>query len=266
MTDDRHIVMTATDLTIGYRAGKSLSEVARGLNLTLAEGTVTALLGPNGIGKSTLLRTLSRQQPALEGEVRVFGSDLSEMTAVEVARLISVVHTERTNAGALTVGELVGLGRQPYTGFFGRLSATDRRIVSESMEAVGVESLASRFMATISDGERQKVMIARALAQQTPVMILDEPTSFLDVASRLETIGLLTTLARDHGKAILLSTHDISDAMTVADALWLMLPDHTVAAGPKAEILATPLMDSLFAGRSIYFDPSTLSYRFNSRK
>lgn len=260
---DHKSVLTTNNLTIGYRNGRSNVVIAKGLNLNLAEGTVTALLGANGVGKSTLLRTLSRQQPALEGSVNLFDIDMAKLSADEVARKISIVHTERTNAGALTVREVVGLGRQPYTGFFGRLNNDDRRIVEEAMAAVGVEGIAGSYMANISDGQRQKTMIARALAQQTPVMILDEPTSFLDVASRLETIGLLSTLARDHGKAILLSTHDISDAMTVADALWLMLPDHTVAAGSKTEILATSLMDRLFTGGTIHFDPSTLSYRLH---
>ena len=188
--------LLAENLTIGYRQGGHEKIVAADVSLSLQRGVVTCLLGPNGAGKSTLLRTLSCRQPALRGVVvTADGEDLTKFKPMDVARKMSVVYTERTNAGALTAREVVALGRQPYTGFFGRLSSDDRRIVNESIEAVGVASLADRYMATLSDGERQKVMIARALAQRTPIMILDEPTSFLDVASRLEIMQLLKEIA-----------------------------------------------------------------------
>ena len=256
-------VLTTEDLTIGYSGSRSRDPivVASGLNLELRDGMVTALLGANGVGKSTLLRTLSRQQELLAGGVRIFERDMRKLSAGEVARAISVVHTERTNAGALTVREVVGIGRQPYTGFFGRLNSDDRLIVDEALEAVGISAIAGRYMANISDGQRQKTMIARALAQQTPVMILDEPTSFLDVAARLETVGFLSSLARDFNKAILLSMHDIADALTVADRLWLFRPDRTIVDGPKDELVDSGLMDSLFPDSPIQFDHKILDYR-----
>lgn len=259
---DHKSVLTTNNLTIGYRNGRSNVVIAKRLNLNLAEGTVTALLGANGVGKSTLLRTLSRQQPALEGSVNLFDIDMAKLSADEAARKISIVHTERTNAGALTVREVVGLGRQPYTGFFGRLNNDDRRIVEEAMAAVGVEGIAGSYMANISDGQRQKTMIARALAQQTPVMILDEPTSFLDVASRLETVQLLVSLARDYNKAVLLSMHDVADALTVAHRLWLFRQDRTIVCGLKSELIASGDMDRLFDNRSIQFDEKIMDYRF----
>lgn len=254
--------LSARGLVIGYRDGRRPAvEVATGIDVYLPQGSVTCLLGPNGAGKSTLLRTISGQQRPLAGEILVGGSPLEAMSLGEVARRMSVVYTDRTNAGALTVREAVGLGRQPYTGFFGRLSDGDRQIVDESIRAVGVEALARRHMATLSDGERQKAMIARALAQRTPVMILDEPTSFLDVASRLEIMELLRMLARDFNTAVLLSTHDVASALTVASRLWLMPGNRRLIAGTTDTLLADGSLPSLFAGRNVRFDAVAMDFR-----
>lgn len=265
MTDhgrhDTEAALAASDLTIGYRQGRNAHAVAADINLSLPCGTVTCLLGPNGAGKSTLLRTLSRQQPPLAGRITVAGHDLGKASISDVAKMMSVVYTERTNAGALTAREVASLGRQPYTGFFGRLSADDRRIVEESLEAVGVAPLAGRYMATLSDGERQKVMIARALAQQTPVMILDEPTSFLDVASRLEIMQLLRMLADRYDTAVLLSTHDVASALGVASTLWLMPGDGRFEAGTAEELISSGSLPRLFEGRGVEFSPSAMDFR-----
>lgn len=258
---DKAPALEASGLTIGYRQGRRTSIVASDIDLTLPAGTVTCLLGPNGAGKSTLLRTLSRQQPALGGRIVVEGHDLSQASIAEVARMMSVVYTERTNAGALTAREVASLGRQPYTGFFGRLSADDSRIVDESLEAVGASALSERYMATLSDGERQKVMIARALAQRTPVMILDEPTSFLDVASRLEIMQLLRMLADRYDTAVLLSTHDVASALTVASRLWLMPGGGRFETGTTEALIASGSLPRLFEGRGVEFSISALDFR-----
>lgn len=260
----RHTTLQTENLSIGYRNGRHTTVIASGMNLELYSGTITCLLGPNGIGKSTLLRTLARQQPAIDGRITVNGRDIQKASIRDVARMMSVVYTERTNAGALTAREVASLGRQPHTGFFGRLDATDRRIVEESLETVGIAKLASRYMATLSDGERQKVMIARALAQQAPVMILDEPTSFLDVASRLEVMQLLTVLTRDYSTSILLSTHDVGDALNIANQLWLMPPDGEIITGDVDTLTASNKMDALFPGRGITFDHKAKDYRLTS--
>lgn len=260
MTNDQP-TLNASGLSIGYRNGQKVTVVASGLDLELYKSTVTCLLGANGTGKSTLLRTLARQQPALAGEIRVDGLNLADAPQRQVARMMSVVYTERTNAGALTAFETVSLGRQPYTGFFGRLDNSDRRIVNESLDAVGALPLANRYMATLSDGERQKVMIARALAQQAPVMILDEPTTFLDVASRLEVMDLLSRLAGEYATAVLLSTHDVADALAIAGQLWLMTPDNRMICGPADELVQSGKMDMLFPGRDIRFDTAARDYR-----
>ncbi len=255
-------IYTTHDLAVGYRNGKNAVTLLRGLNLTLESGKLVALLGQNGAGKSTLLRALTCDEKPLSGTIQVDGRNLAEMSQKERSRLIGLVSTDRIQAGALTVRELVALGRQPHTGFLGRLDDEDHEIVRQSMEDAGIIGKAEDYVASLSDGERQKAMIARALAQQTPIIILDEPTAFLDVASRIETMRLLQTLAHDRGKAVLLSSHDISQSLMLADELWLITTDRQVITGTTTDLLASGAMDRLFTNRSIHFNPQILDYSF----
>lgn len=171
------------------------------------------------MGKSTLLKTLTGFLPKLEGSLLLDGKDISEFSQRALARQISIVLTQKPEVQNLTVEEIVGLGRSPYTGFFGKLHANDQQIVDESITAVGIEKLKNRMIQTLSDGERQKVMIAKALAQQTPVIFLDEPTAFLDFSSKVETFQLLQRMAHEMGKLVLLSTHDLELAVRFSDTL-----------------------------------------------
>lgn len=207
--------ITTNRLTVGYRGHRVVEDIS----LSLPCGRLVCLLGPNGAGKSTLLRTLCGFQPPIEGTVTISGSDITTMSAAEVARLVSVVLTDRPLTPSLTVAEMVGMGRTPYTGFWGRLSDDDRRLVSEAMQTVGIAPLATRRMGRLSDGERQKVMIAKALAQHTPVIVLDEPTAFLDYPSKVAVMKTLARLAHDEGKTILMSTHDLELAAQLGDEL-----------------------------------------------
>lgn len=207
--------ITTNRLTVGYRGHRVVEDIS----LSLPCGRLVCLLGPNGVGKSTLLRTLCGFQPPIEGTVTISGSDITTMSAAEVARLVSVVLTDRPLTPSLTVAEMVGMGRAPYTGFWGRLSDDDRRLVSEAMQTVGIAPLATRRMGRLSDGERQKVMIAKALAQHTPVIVLDEPTAFLDYPSKVAVMKTLARLAHDEGKTILMSTHDLELAAQLGDEL-----------------------------------------------
>ena len=202
------------DLSIGYPArGRKGGRLYGALSLALRSGELTCLLGPNGAGKSTLLRTLGGLQRPLDGRVTWQGRPLERYGARERSRLLGVVLTDRSQAGGLRVRELVEMGRYPYTGFFGRLDAADRRAADEAIEAVGMTAKADSYVAELSDGERQKAMIAKTLAQQCPVILLDEPTAFLDVASRIEIMELLHRLARLQHKTVLLSTHDVEQAL-----------------------------------------------------
>lgn len=207
--------ITTNRLTVGYRGHRVVEDIS----LSLPCGRLVCLLGPNGAGKSTLLRTLCGFQPPIEGTVTISGSDITTMSAAEVARHVSVVLTDRPPTPSLTAREMVGMGRAPYTGFWGRLSDDDRRLVSEAMTTVGIAQLATRRMGQLSDGERQKVMIAKALAQHTPVIVLDEPTAFLDYPSKVAVMKTLARLAHDEGKTILMSTHDLELAAQLGDEL-----------------------------------------------
>lgn len=247
-------VLNAKDLTVGYRKGNSTSPVISGLNLSLSRGKLVALIGANGIGKSTLLRTLVGNQPPLEGEVSISGIRIGEISRKDLSLLLGIVNTERTQAGALTVREVVSLGRQPYTGFLGILSKNDKSIVEKAMQDAGILHKASSFLAELSDGERQKVMIAKALAQCTPIIILDEPTAFLDVASRMETMLLLHNLAHKQNKAVLLSSHDLSQSMMLADELWVVTNDQKIISGNTEDVVFSGAMDSIFASSIISFD------------
>ena len=247
-------VLSAKDLTVGYRKGNSTSPVISGLNLSLSRGKLVALIGANGIGKSTLLRTLVGNQPPLEGEVSISGIRIGEISRKNLSLLLGIVNTERTQAGALTVREVVSLGRQPYTGYLGILSKNDKSIVEKAMQDAGILHKASSFLAELSDGERQKVMIAKALAQCTPIIILDEPTAFLDVASRMETMLLLHNLAHKQNKAVLLSSHDLSQSMMLADELWVVTNDQKIISGNTEDVVLSGAMDSIFASSIISFD------------
>ncbi len=260
---DNQVVLSTHNLAAGYPGAGKRPEIVvlGGLDLALPAGTMTLLVGANGSGKSTLLRTLSAAQAPLAGEVRLMGKDIRSMSYRDRAERVALVYTDRTGGGGLTVSELVALGRQPYTGFTGRLSREDRQIVEDAIEAVGIAHRADRYAATLSDGERQKAMVARALAQQTPLIILDEPTAFLDIASRLEIMQLLARLVREQKKTILLSTHDLSSSLPVADRLWVVdAQARTVIEGETERLIAEGAMDRVFPDRQVMFDASVSDY------
>ncbi len=207
-----------TSLSIGY--GNIV--IAEGIDATLEAGKMTCLLGPNGAGKSTLLRTLSAFQPSLGGAMLIGDKDIKALTPQQLSKLIGVVLTERINVQGMTAREMIAMGRSPYTNFWGKLQDEDNKIVDEAIELCGIQDLVARQVNTLSDGERQKVMIAKALAQQTPIILLDEPTAFLDFPSKVDSMLLLSRLAHEKQKAILISTHDLDLALQTADMLWLM--------------------------------------------
>ena len=219
------MILELRDLYIGYAEDAGRHIVAETLSASLPQGGMACLVGANGVGKSTLMRTLSGFQPALRGEVRIDGRAIEEYAPRELSERVGVVLTERTVTPDLTVEEVVEIGRMPYTNFWGRLTAADRRVVEEAMALVGIEQLRHKKIGRVSDGERQKTMIAKALAQQTDIILLDEPTAFLDYGSKVAVMRLLKQLAREQGKAILLSTHDLEIAFQTADELWILQHD-----------------------------------------
>lgn len=252
------------NLSIGYETGKSGERVvASGMTTSVNSGELTCLLGANGAGKSTLLRTIVAFQPPISGKVIIDGQVLSGMSGKDLSRKVSVVLTTKPNAGNLTVAELVGLGRSPYTGFWGNMSQEDKQIVAQSIRMVGIEELSDRKTHTLSDGERQKVMIAKALVQQTPIIILDEPTAFLDFQSRVEITRLLRQLAHGMGKTILLSTHDIALALRLSDRLWVMEDWQNLSVGTPVELAQRGVLSRYIERGGISFNPTTLEISVN---
>lgn len=251
-------VITTTDLSIGYPLkGKQQKVVHAGLDLQVLPGEVTCLLGLNGAGKSTLLRTLCGFQAPLAGQIRIAGQPLAHYSPTALSLHLGVVLTEKTNAGGITVYDLVSLGRHPYTGFFGQLKDNDHRIIQQALEAVGIDHKAQSYVSELSDGERQKAMIAKTLAQECPIIILDEPTAFLDVTSRIETMVLLRKLAVEQRKAILLSTHDLDLAIQMGDRLWLLEKGRSLTVGCPEDLILNGAFESFFRKDGIVFDPAT---------
>ena len=250
-------------LAIGYRKGRNaIKVVAKDISSVAEGGSLTCLVGRNGEGKSTLLRTVAGLQPSLGGKVLVCGKDIARMGRSERSRTVSVVLTEKPDLERTTVEEMVEMGRMPYTGFLGRLSDADRIVVNQSMEMAGVSDMAQRLFHTLSDGERQKVMIARALAQQTPVMLLDEPTAFLDFPNRIGLMRMMAGIAHSEGKAVLLSTHDIDVALALADRLWVMDNGRMVSGTPR-DLASEGFLNQFVKDSGASFDPETLSFKIS---
>ena len=251
------VIIYTKSLSAGYRKRKSVTTVLRNVDLELHEGELVSLLGANGAGKSTLIRTICGLQPALAGRVMVGDKDVERLTPRQLSKTIALVTTERTFAGGLTVSELVGLGRHPHIGFLGRLDEHDRQIVATAIEKVGISHKSESYVAELSDGERQKVMIAKALAQEAPVIILDEPTAFLDVASRVEVLQLLHDLARNERRTILISSHDIQQSMALSDRLWIVSDSGEIVSGVTEDLILADKISLLFSNRNVAFDPAT---------
>lgn len=263
MNGKNEILLSAENLRVGYLLGKKEIKVCDGMNFELKRGELVALLGPNGAGKSTLLRTLSSSLQPLSGNVYYSGRLLKNISQRDLSRKISVVLTDHTQAGGLTVSELVSLGRQPYTGFFGRLKARDLRLVDEAINSVGLSFKSNSYMAELSDGERQKAMIAKALVQETDVLLLDEPAAFLDVASKLELMALLRQIAVERDCAVLFSSHDVEQALTLSDKLWLMGRAGLLCGCTEDMVLQGHLSD-LFRSKNVRFDIGSGVYRLCS--
>lgn len=242
-------------LAVGHH-GKPL---LGGLYLEVPAGSLTAMLGVNGIGKSTLLRCLAGLERPLAGEVTVDGDALFDLAGAERARRVAVVLSGRPAAGLVDVRTLVGLGRQPWTGVMGRFAERDVRAVDAAMEQAGVRDLAGRMVQELSDGEAQRVMLARALAQDTPVLLLDEPTAFLDVVNRVTVHALLRTLASG-GRTVLYTTHDVAAALDGSDRIILLTRGGCWQGTPR-EAVATGALEQAFAREGLRFDPVTLTFR-----
>ena len=221
-------------------------------------GRMTALLGRNGTGKSTLLRAIASLGEVQGGAIEIGGRELSELSNADLARMVAFVNTERVSVEAMTAYDLVAVGRSPYTDWSGRLRSSDHEAIERSIRIAGVEHLADRYVDTLSDGECQRVMIAKALAQDTPAILLDEPTSYLDMPNRYELCTLLGRLAHDEGKCVLFSTHELDIALTLSDNIALVDTPQLLYM-PTGEMIASGSIERLFDSPYIRFDASTRS-------
>lgn len=257
------VAVSLKGVSVGYNEGKGCKTILRGITASLYSGELVALIGCNGAGKSTLLRTLSAEQKPLAGDIEYRSGKLGALSPAELAKEISIVLTGSAVAN-MKVRELVSLGRLPYTGFLGRLSQCDRQVVEETLQLMGIQDFAMRDIDTLSDGERQKCMIAKALAQDTPLILLDEPTAFLDFHGKLHLFRTLRTIAREKGKSVLVSTHDIELAMRVADKLWLA-DKGRLHSGTVEELQCSGALQSFIDGDGYSYNAKEQRIEYNQR-
>lgn len=256
----QHIILKTKYLEIGYASKKEHTVVASNINIELHKGELIGLVGVNGVGKSTLLRTLTNVQNGLSGEIFINDKNIKQYTPLDLAKVLSLVLTEHIMSKNLSVFELVALGRQPYTNWVGNLHESDVTIINTAITLTDISDLKYKKCFELSDGQLQKVMIARALAQDTDLIILDEPTTHLDIYHKVSTLKLLQKLAKETQKTILFSSHEIDLAIQLCDKLIVMTPDHVVSDMP-CNLISQGVFNSLFPEDLITFDDTTGSFR-----
>jgi len=259
-TETSQIIFKANQLSIGYKTKKAETIIASNINFELQKGHLIGLVGANGIGKSTLLRTLIKVQPELSGSITLNDKDLKSTSILELAKQLSIVLTEPIISKNLSVFELVALGRHPYTNWIGNLTDADTTIINDALNLVNILDLKDKKCYELSDGQLQKVMIARALAQDTDVIILDEPTSHLDMYHKAYILKLLQRLTKDTGKTILFSSHEIDLAIQLCDTMIVMQKEKVVCNQP-CELISEGVFETLFPKDLIVFDEKTGSFR-----
>ena len=235
-------VLKTKDLHIGYKDKAILPPI----NVSLEEGSLIALIGPNGAGKSTLFKTLTAHIKAIGGSVELMGKELSEYSAKEKAMLIGLVLTERPDDMFLKVYDVVASGRCPYTNFFGKIEKEDENVIQESLDIVGINQLKNRYFNTLSDGEKQKVMIAKTLAQNTPIIFMDEPTAFIDYPSKIELFSLMKMLTKERNKTIIFSSHDLELLLRYTDDIWLISKGKQLISAKKDDLIGNDILKEYF--------------------
>lgn len=256
-------VQSTRNLSIGYSKKRNKIVVQSDLNLDLKAGELVCLIGQNGCGKSTLLRTLAGLQKPLLGKVLVDNKELEKIRIHEKARILALVLTEKVDIENATVADIVRMGRQPYCNWWGDLSNSDVEIVRESIEMVHLEYKTNSQLNELSDGERQRVMIAKALAQDTPLILLDEPTAHLDLPNRVEIMLLLHKLAHTTGKSVIISTHELDMALQAADRIWLMTKTDGIECGVPEDLVLRGHFHDAFQSKSYYFNSANGNFSMN---
>ena len=258
----KHIALKVDTLSIGYQHKKEKTFIAKDINFSLAKGELAAIVGVNGIGKSTLLRTLGNVQAKLSGKILINNRELTSFNPLELATKISVVLTEPIASKNLTVLEIIALGRQPYTNWIGKLTATDKDKINQAMQMIGIANLKTKKCYELSDGQLQKVMIARALAQDTAIILLDEPTSHLDLYHKIHILKLLRSIAHNTHKSILYTTHEINAAIQLCDKM-LVLKQNKSTFNTPCNLIKENIFKHLFPSDTITFDSQTGLFKVN---
>ena len=259
-SDTKNIILKTENLSIGYASKKSKTVVASNINIELLQGELIGLIGANGIGKSTLLRTITKVQNPLDGTIFINDKEISKYASLDLAKAMSLVLTEQISSKNLSVIELVALGRQPYTNWVGSLSKKDKTAIYKALQQTNIEDLKNKKCYELSDGQLQKVMISRALAQDTDLIILDEPTTHLDMYHKAHVLKLLQKLAKETNKTILFSSHEIDLAIQLCDKLIVMTNNEVVSNTP-CNLISKGTFNTLFPEDLIAFDEKTGSFR-----
>jgi iron complex transport system ATP-binding protein len=258
-------VLTLNSLEIGYFSGKKRNVLLPPLNAVANKGELIAVIGKNGIGKSTLLRTITGLQPGLGGEIIVKEKNIRQYSRMNLAQEVGYISTEIIKVSNMKVVDMVSLGRFPHTNWIGRIEREDENIILDSINKTSMAAYCSRFVSELSDGERQKVMIARILAQDTGIMVMDEPTAFLDIGSKYEILHLLHKLSRESQKTIIFSTHDLHMAISQADKIWLVLDDKLKEGAPE-DLVIEGAFNHLFDSSPVQFSAENGTFTFRGEE
>jgi iron complex transport system ATP-binding protein len=259
--NNNNTILSTSNLNIGYKSKKQTITIGQNINLKLKSGKLITLIGANGVGKSTLLRTLTGIQKPLLGKVYLHDKPIEEYNNLALSQNLSMVLTEKLPPSNLTVNEIVALGRQPYTNWIGKLSEEDIEKTTKAIQVTGIENFSHKLHYEISDGQLQKVLIARAIAQDTTLIILDEPTTHLDILHKVSVFKLLKKLSHETGKCILFSTHDIDLAIQLSDEMIVMTENNIIQDEP-CNLISKGIFNSLFENESILFDAEKGKFLF----
>ncbi|WP_299530214.1 ABC transporter ATP-binding protein [Ulvibacterium sp.] len=254
-------ILYTRGLTIGYRTKHDVLELEKDLNIKIHNGELVCLIGPNGCGKSTLMRTIAGLQKPLEGDTVISEVDVKKIKPHQYARLLSLVLTDKINVGGMKVMDIVSIGRYPYTNYFAKLGPKDYEIIERSLDNVHLNEYKDRFFHELSDGEKQRVLIAKALAQDTPLIMLDEPTAHLDLPNRVEIMNILKRLAKETNKAIFLSTHELDLALQTADTIWLMNREENMKSGTPEDLVLSGMFEQVFKSNAFRFDKHSGAFK-----
>jgi len=265
MKDSTSNILYIKDLEIGYTSGRNRKALLPPLNAVAGKGELIAIIGRNGIGKSTLLRTLTGLQPGLAGSIFYYGKDINEYSRIDLAREVGYISTEIIKVSNMRVYDLVALGRFPHTNWIGKIETEDDTIIKDAIEKTSMSAFSNKYVSELSDGERQKVMISRILAQDTGIMIMDEPTAFLDIGSKYEILHLLHQLSRKNQKTIIFSTHDLQMAVSQADKIWLVLDNHLIEGAPE-DLIISGAFDHLFDSSPVKFNTENGTFTFRGEE